>query len=292
MSAAGPKLCKTNMGGAIAKFCGKSFRFGSFNDPSSRDRFNAFKAQWEAAGRTITPEMMQDRVDLEVKSTPGWVYFVSGAHDPASLVKIGMTRHENPMWRIKALQSGSPITLNLDLAIWVSDAASMEKHLHAEYSDSREHGEWFRKSGPLLETMKRLSIDNRVYQQGGGHSDGGIYDQALQESVCTSAGDDDSYLALVNSNEHHMHTICEGLSSGKLHPSKLKYPPSKEDRASVDFKQSFEYVTQRLVGEGFLRHENGELALVKMPADPMEKWKSRHESQDKETLTALIRALA
>lgn len=61
MTLKGPSLCRTKNGLTIAKFNGKTFRFGRADDPEARIRFTAFKARWEAAGRQLTPELLEHR---------------------------------------------------------------------------------------------------------------------------------------------------------------------------------------------------------------------------------------
>lgn len=60
MSHAGPSLTQTKDGLSIAKFSGKTYRFGRFDEPETRRRFDQFKAQWLLNGRKVTDEMLRD----------------------------------------------------------------------------------------------------------------------------------------------------------------------------------------------------------------------------------------
>jgi hypothetical protein len=60
MSHAGPSLTQTKDGLSIAKFSGKTYRFGRFEEPETRRRFDQFKAQWLFNGRKVTDEMLRD----------------------------------------------------------------------------------------------------------------------------------------------------------------------------------------------------------------------------------------
>ncbi len=60
MSHAGPSLTQTKDGLSIAKFSGKTYRFGRFEEPETRRRFDQFKAQWLLNGRKVTDEMLRN----------------------------------------------------------------------------------------------------------------------------------------------------------------------------------------------------------------------------------------
>ncbi|MEU0034647.1 GIY-YIG nuclease family protein [Streptomyces sp. NPDC006333] len=65
------------------------------------------------------------------------VYLI-GSPD-SSLVKIGWT--DNPERRLRHLQTGSPVLLQL-LAVFEGGAIA-EAELHRRFADKRRHGEWF-----------------------------------------------------------------------------------------------------------------------------------------------------
>ncbi|MEV7282654.1 GIY-YIG nuclease family protein [Streptomyces sp. NPDC093111] len=65
------------------------------------------------------------------------VYLI-GSTD-SSLVKIGWT--DNPNRRLRDLQTGSPVVLQL-LAVF-EGGPIVEAELHRRFADKRRHGEWF-----------------------------------------------------------------------------------------------------------------------------------------------------
>lgn len=73
------------------------------------------------------------------------VYF---ALDPASgEIKIGYTRYTDPAPRAWNLRRGGRA---VDVLAWISGHRGTERRLHREFALTRESGEWFRPSGPLL----------------------------------------------------------------------------------------------------------------------------------------------
>ncbi|MGW3303983.1 GIY-YIG nuclease family protein [Streptomyces rubiginosohelvolus] len=65
------------------------------------------------------------------------VYLIGSPESP--LVKIGWT--DNPERRLRDLQTGSPVPLQLLTAF--EGNAELEGALHAHFADQRMHGEWF-----------------------------------------------------------------------------------------------------------------------------------------------------
>ncbi|WP_435191318.1 GIY-YIG nuclease family protein [Streptomyces sp. bgisy126] len=65
------------------------------------------------------------------------VYLIGSPESP--LVKIGWS--DNPERRLRHLQTGSPVPLQL-LALFEGGAV-MEAALHRRFADKRRHGEWF-----------------------------------------------------------------------------------------------------------------------------------------------------
>jgi hypothetical protein len=75
----------------------------------------------------------------------GVVYFIGPEallhrRDGSALVKIGFTR-SNPLQRLRALQTGSPLTLRL--WAYVEGSESLEAAFHSTFAELRSHGEWF-----------------------------------------------------------------------------------------------------------------------------------------------------
>ena len=60
MSHSGPSLIQTKDGLSIAKFSGRTYRFGRFVHPETRRRFDQFKAQWLLNERKVTDEMLRE----------------------------------------------------------------------------------------------------------------------------------------------------------------------------------------------------------------------------------------
>ena len=72
----------------------------------------------------------------------GFVYFIYGG----GLVKIGYTKND-PRYRLKDLQAGSPILLSL--LGYVEAPTWDERKLHRHFDALRVRGEWFRYADPL-----------------------------------------------------------------------------------------------------------------------------------------------
>ncbi|MFJ2854422.1 GIY-YIG nuclease family protein [Streptomyces rubiginosohelvolus] len=72
-----------------------------------------------------------------MSTSRGYLYLISSANSP--LVKIGWS--DNPERRLRDLQTGSPVSLQL-LAVFEGGAV-MEAELHRRLGDKRRHGEWF-----------------------------------------------------------------------------------------------------------------------------------------------------
>jgi hypothetical protein len=92
----------------------------------------------------------------------GFVYFVAGIDvldTPYSngLVKIGFTQHL-PHKRLRALQCGSPVMLNI-FAYTMADRF-VEKAFHEAFAPLRSHGEWFFANGKLFDFLCYLDASN------------------------------------------------------------------------------------------------------------------------------------
>lgn len=82
-----------------------------------------------------------------MNSRPGvirWIYFVRAT---SGQIKIGVAG--DPVHRLKALQIGSPVGLELLVVVAESEELS-EGAMHAHFAALRLHGEWFRGEEPLL----------------------------------------------------------------------------------------------------------------------------------------------
>lgn len=69
----------------------------------------------------------------------GVVYFVSS--EDGKYTKIGMTKNMDA--RFRALQTSSPMKLNIVATIPTNHPRKLESELHAEYASHRLEGEWF-----------------------------------------------------------------------------------------------------------------------------------------------------
>ena len=71
------------------------------------------------------------------------LYFIrNGGPGPVtSLIKIGYSK--DPSNRLKQLQVGNPVRLELRTTIGVSNGYQAENNAHQYFSDKRVNGEWF-----------------------------------------------------------------------------------------------------------------------------------------------------
>ena len=77
----------------------------------------------------------------------GFVYFIGpealfrrSPYNDEVKVKIGFT-HNCPLQRLKTLQCGSPVTL--DLIAYIDGSQDLERAFHDTFAQMRSHGEWF-----------------------------------------------------------------------------------------------------------------------------------------------------
>lgn len=70
----------------------------------------------------------------------GVIYFITDHKEHPTMVKIGFTRNR-PEARLKALQTGSPVSLHL--MGWIPAPTEAEREIHDVLRDYRTHGEWF-----------------------------------------------------------------------------------------------------------------------------------------------------
>lgn len=79
------------------------------------------------------------------------IYFLTGIEDNRNLVKIGHT--SGPIGkRVAQLQTGSPSTLGLVLAI--EGDRSDEAELHSRFRRYQSHGEWFFPGPEIVEFIR------------------------------------------------------------------------------------------------------------------------------------------
>lgn len=81
------------------------------------------------------------------------VYFIQA--DGSGSIKIGYTKHLNS--RVKGLQTSSPVPLKLITSM--KGGRSIERALHARFSDLRIRGEWFRPDPELLKYIEEITRD-------------------------------------------------------------------------------------------------------------------------------------
>ena len=80
----------------------------------------------------------------------GRIYYIAATEGEVPRVKIGFTSG-SPYARLRTLQTGSPCPLVL---VAVHDGTlEDEKRLHAEFSESRVHGEWFDMTEELFKRL-------------------------------------------------------------------------------------------------------------------------------------------
>lgn len=79
------------------------------------------------------------------------VYFITSRD--LDMVKIGWAN--NPMWRLKTLQTACPLPLTLEGAI--PGGARKEAQLHKKFARARVRGEWFRLTPELRNEIKKSS---------------------------------------------------------------------------------------------------------------------------------------
>lgn len=97
-------------------------------------------------------------------------------------VKIGFTSG-SPGERLRALQTGSPV--RLQLAGWSEGSQDLERGIHAAFGEYREHGEWFRYQGAVVDFVERLKREG-CEGVSRGSSDGG---RELEEKGRVDGGD-------------------------------------------------------------------------------------------------------
>ncbi len=106
-------------------------------------RFRWVKINYRALDKKLTkakaaiPTKQQQAV---WKDTSGWIYIFKAEN---GMFKIGKTG-KNPKGRLRTICTISPVPISLLHAIETNDITWLENRLHAKYTKSRCHGEWFR----------------------------------------------------------------------------------------------------------------------------------------------------
>jgi hypothetical protein len=86
----------------------------------------------------------------KAKSTILYVIAMEGT----DFIKIGIA--SNVKKRLKALQTGNPIKLNIEMSLRVDNANELEYELHRAFANSRVLGEWFKLD--VGQVMKRIAV--------------------------------------------------------------------------------------------------------------------------------------
>jgi hypothetical protein len=77
---------------------------------------------------------------------PTHTYFIE--EEGGAAIKIGATCH--PKWRMQTLQSGNPRRLTL---LGIVEDPTLERELHARFSEYRISGEWYDATAPGLREL-------------------------------------------------------------------------------------------------------------------------------------------
>lgn len=96
----------------------------------------------------------------------GYVYFIAPEawflrqRDADEVrVKIGYTKHD-PKLRLDALQSGSPVSLQV--IAYIDGSVALERDFHNAFANLGSHGEWFFIKGKLRELLYSLEDGPRI----------------------------------------------------------------------------------------------------------------------------------
>ena len=106
--------------------------------------FGSWEPSFKALAKRLGPRRVRSATDLGLASgglLSTWVYLVRGAE----AVKIGLTIDADPLNRLAALQTGSPVPLQLIGLIQGNE--THERELHSRFAQFRLHGEWFSGAG-------------------------------------------------------------------------------------------------------------------------------------------------
>ena len=126
----------------------------------------------------------------------GFVYFIV-ADAPKRMVKIGYTAG-HPIDRLRALQTGSPV--QLEVVAFVEGAIALEQKRHRTFRKLRTQGEWFVCEGKLQELVWYLS-DEFGKAAPPGTFDAAIHDVVLADLPPHPAIDADYFRATADPRE-------------------------------------------------------------------------------------------
>lgn len=98
-----------------------------------------YHASCHSAGSRSTPETQAASRQSE-GLTAGFVYLVAASS--VGLLKIGQAL--SPKQRLKSLQTGSPVPLQLLATIAIPAPYTLELDLHERFGSFRAHNEWYR----------------------------------------------------------------------------------------------------------------------------------------------------
>ena len=111
----------------------------SRTDPSLLVWLDRLAEQGVRASRRVQCEHKGFRGGSGARGDHGWVYVVDA---PGSgLAKIGYTATRGLYRRLRDLQSGSPV--RLDLIALARGGTQLEAHWHQQFKEHRRHLEWF-----------------------------------------------------------------------------------------------------------------------------------------------------
>ncbi len=119
-----------------------------FDNIINKSKFikNTFDKLMEVSGEKNSKEWEEEK--FEEMNRVGYVYFIQNGS--ADQVKIGWAK--NPRDRVRQLQTGNPMKLNL-LSVMPAIDKGVENYLHLKYEKYRitPNGEWFHFIGKLKE---------------------------------------------------------------------------------------------------------------------------------------------
>lgn len=115
--------------------------------------------------------------DIPLRFGWSWLYFV-GCRD-SGMVKIGITKKLKA--RMSALRNNSPVPVKLFHTICVYP--DVERDMHERFSESRQHGEWFKLTDDInrcIESLKSRQVSDWIPGSGIPSIEDMIEDMALE----------------------------------------------------------------------------------------------------------------
>lgn len=89
------------------------------------------------------------RAKAHVASLAGWVYFIASNQEDAP-IKIGLTQRDPLKERMPELETMSPFPLHVIHIIRTKNCYQLEREIHDELKQYREHGEWFDRDAVMM----------------------------------------------------------------------------------------------------------------------------------------------